>query len=394
MSRAPAARMRVVIDARAALDPRRTGVGRYSAQIVRHLPPADPEARYIAWHLDAKGMRRGAFDGVEGDLTEAAGWFPNRWFEPVSSRLGVPRIEGSAGPFDVLLAPNFLPPTTRCRTVVLVVHDLAFEVVPETAPHVDARWRGRFAAWLARAARVIVPSASTRDDLIRLHDVDPARVDVVHHGTARSFRRAPPPIVSEVRRRFGIGDGPYVLFVGGIEPRKNLEALVRAFGVLGVRDPDPSMVIAGGAVPWFPRAGERVDAAIASLRPAVRSRVIRTGYVSEDDRAVLLSGASALAYPSLYEGFGFPVLEAFAASVPVLTANVSALPEVAGDAAVLVDPHDDAAIAEGLAALLEDPELRRRLADAGLARVAGFTWEACAARTADVLHRARGSTPG
>jgi glycosyltransferase involved in cell wall biosynthesis len=380
--------MRAVIDARSALDARRTGIGHYTSRIVHHLPLADTGSEYVAWHLDPRGVRRGAFSGVVPNLTEAVGRFPNRWFEPVSSRLGVPRIDRTVGRFDALLATNFLPPATRGDGIVLVVHDLAFDLFPETAPQVDDRWRGRFRSWLGRAAGVITPSAATRSDLVQRYGIDSARVDVVHHGTEIEFRPTPAPVTNDVRRRFGIGDRPYALFVGGLETRKNLEALVRAFAAVALDD-DVALVLAGGPVRWLPQAADRIEAAIAGLAPTARQRIIRTGYVSNEEKAALLTGATALAYPSLYEGFGFPVLEAFAAGLPVLTSIVSSLPEVAGDAALLVDPHDDAAIATGLRRLFADSSLRERLASAGLARVKGFTWNACAARTAQVLRRAR-----
>ena len=156
--------MRAVIDARPALDPRRTGVGLYTQQIIRHLPHADPDNEYVAWYLHAKGLFRPRrfFEGVNAtNLTEKASRFPARVFGPMSTRLGVPRIEWS-GAFDVLLATNFLPPATHSPGVVMVVHDLAHEHLPETAPHMDPRWRRRFDRWLQRAAGVIVPSASTK----------------------------------------------------------------------------------------------------------------------------------------------------------------------------------------------------------------------------------------
>jgi glycosyltransferase involved in cell wall biosynthesis len=192
-------------------------------------------------------------------------------------------------------------------------------------------------------------------------------------------------VVDDVRRRFGIG-GRYALFLGGIEPRKNLVGLVRAFG--SIADRDAWLVIAGGAVNWFPDASVQVDAAIAALAPQARARVVRTGYVSDPDRVALLSGAEMLAYPSLAEGFGFPVLEAFAANIPVLTSNTSSLPEVAGDAAVLVDPADPGSIASGLDELFSDADLRAMFRAKGLARVTGFTWERCAKATAQALHEA------
>jgi glycosyltransferase involved in cell wall biosynthesis len=382
--------MRVVIDARPALDARRTGVGQYTARLVRALPGADPSLECTAWYLHARGLfrPRAFFPGVPG-LREKATRFPARVFEPLSSRLGEPRVERFVD-FDVLLATNFLPPATARPGVVLVVHDVAFRRFPETAPHMDERWLQRFERWLGRAARVIVPSASARDDLRQLFGVPGERIEVIHHGVdAHEFRPAPDPVVADVRRRFGI-EGPYALFIGGIEPRKNLELLVRAFA--GMKEDRLALVIAGGPVRWFPEAATHLDATIAALPGQVRDRVIRTGYVSEPDKLALMTGAILLAYPSRYEGFGFPVLEAFAAGLPVLTSNVSSLPEIAGGAAELVDPEDPAAITAALDRMVGDRDLLDNLAAAGVARVSGFTWEATARATAAALHRAHEAT--
>ena len=383
--------LRVVLDARPALDPRRTGVGHYAWQLVHHLPPVDPDTSYVAWYLHARGLLhpRSFFAGVSPNLSEKASRLPARIFQPVSWRIELPRVEWLTGPFDLLLATNFLPPATaRLDRCVLVVHDLAFERFPETAPHHDARWRRRFKRALQECAAVIVPSASTRDDLVTMSPVRPERVHVVHHGVdASAFSPRDRDAVRAARARFGVPEGDYILFLGGLEPRKNLSRLVKAFAQL---EGPWSLVIAGGWVRWDPRAAGGLEAEVAALPPAARSRVIRTGYVSDDDRHALLSGASVLAYPSLYEGFGFPVLEGFAAGVPVVTSNASSLPEVAGDAAILVDPKDPSEIAEGLRRVLSDPDLGALLRAAGLARVAGFTWEATARATTGVVHSAAG----
>lgn len=377
--------MRALLDARPALDPVRTGVGHYAERLIRHLPRVDPGASYAAWYLHARGLLRPRrfFADVPG-LQEVASRVPARLFQPVSWRLRVPRIEWLAGAFDVLLATNFLPPPTgRMDRVVLVVHDLAFEVYPRTAPQIDERWRRRFARAVRRAGAVIVPSVSAKGDLVARYRLPEDRVHAIAHGVdAEAFAAVPPEELARVRARYGIR-GPYVLFVGGLEPRKNLVALVRAFAAARV---DASLVIAGGRVRWFPAEEARVFAEARRLPEPVRSRVIMTGYVSEADKRALIAGAEALAYPSLYEGFGFPVLEAMAAGTPVLTSNVSSLPEVAGEDALLVDPKDEHAIAEGLRRVLEDRELRERLIGPGRARAAGFTWEATARRTAEVLH--------
>jgi glycosyltransferase involved in cell wall biosynthesis len=353
--------VRVVVDARSAVDPRRTGVGRYTRALLRHLPLADPDTTYVAWYLDVRGIgtRSRRFAGWSANLVERATRIPTRFFGPISARIGAPKLEWLTGPSDMVFAPNFLPPPTSARDVIVVVHDLAFDVLPETAPHQDARWRRRFERSIARAAAVIVPSEAARSDLLRFYGTEPERVHVIHHGTdAEAFSPASPLEVEDVRRRHGI-DGPYIVFLGGLEPRKNLETLVRAFGML--------------------------DRAIGELPPDVSDRIVQTGYVSDPDRRALLSGAEVLAYPSLHEGFGFPILEGFAANVPVLTSDRSAMPETAGNAALLVDPEDPASIAKGLGQLLGDDDLRNVLRAAGTARVATFTWERCARRTAEVV---------
>jgi glycosyltransferase involved in cell wall biosynthesis len=369
-------------------------VGQYTQQLIRHLPFADPDDEYVAWYLHARGLlrpRRFFADVRARNLTEKASRFPARIFQPASYRLGVPRVEWLVD-FDLFVATNFLAPATRhADRVVPVVHDLAFQHFPESAPHIDERWRRRFATTLAGSPAIIVPSASVADDLRDAFSSADDRVHVVHHGVdAEAFAPLPEAAVDTVRRRYGIS-GPYVLFVGGIEPRKNLEHVVRAFAksnAVGF-----SLVIAGGPVRWYPEATERLDATIELLPEGVRDRIVRTGYVSERDKLALLSGATVLAYPSLYEGFGFPVLEGFAAGVPVLTSNLSSLPEVAGEAAVMVDPTDVDAIAAGLSDMVADEDLRAVLSAAGVARASHFTWAATARATATVL-RGAGATSG
>lgn len=379
--------MRVAIDARPALDATRTGVGHYADRLIRALPGVEPDVTWVAWYLHARGIFRPRrfFPDVDApNFREHASRFPARLYQPVSWRLGVPRLEWLVD-LDAVLATNFLPPPTR-KPAVLVVHDLAFERFPETAPHVDHRWRARLRDGIRGAAAVIVPSEATRADVLDAYRVDGANVVVVPHGVDTPVPVSPDAAFG-VARRFGIG-GEYLIFVGGIEPRKNLGALVRSFA----RVPGEAwLVVAGGPVRWIPQEAALLQRQVNALPAGARRRVVLTGYVAGKDKAALLAGARGLAYPSMYEGFGLPVLEAMAAGVPVLASNVSSLPEVAGDAAILVDPNSEEEIAEGLTSLLVDPDLRARLRDAGLARAATFTWERTARATADVI---RGSVAG
>jgi glycosyltransferase involved in cell wall biosynthesis len=390
--------VRVAVDARPAVFPQKTGIGFYAQHLLRELPRVDPSTQYVAWYLDAKGVlgfpSKRTLSGMHGrgggpTVIERPVPIPARLFERLSERFDLPRAEWFAR-FDVFFAPNFVPPPTRAPRLVLTVHDLAFRLFPETAPHSTRRWLARLDQALQRAAAVIAVSEATRDDLTRLYGVPSECITVVPHGVDQTvFRPSPEARIAEVRAVFGI-EGPYLLYLGGIEPRKNLARLVEAFGLLlrGAGAGGLMLVVAGGGVEWNPEGSGGLEAALRTAAPGVRERIILTGYVAEADKVALLGGAKALVYPSLYEGFGLPALEAMACGTPVLTSNVSALPEVVGPAGLLVDPRDTEAIAEGMRRLCEDEGLRARLREEGLARSGRFTWTETARRTAAVLHEA------
>jgi glycosyltransferase involved in cell wall biosynthesis len=270
---------------------------------------------------------------------------------------------------------------------VLTIHDLAFRLFPQTAPLATRRWLSRLDQALHRASQIIVVSEQTRQDLLDLYPVEPDRVSIVPLGVdAEVFRPAPKPEVSAVRRRYGI-EGPYLLVLGGIDPRKNIPAMIFAYASLRA-DVRPTLVLAGPVAPWNPEGWQLVRSALQTLPPEVRERIVFTGYISEKAKVALLSGAEALVYASLYEGFGLPVIEAMACGAPVLTSDVSALPATAGGAALLVDPQDVEAIAGGMERLLTDARFRDGLRVAGMERSKAFSWRRTALLTADVVHRA------
>lgn len=368
-----------------------TGVGHYIRELILRLPQVDRHTTYVAWYLNARRALRPwrwgrRFFPPRPNLVERWTPIPAGLFERASLRRELPRLEWLTR-FDVLFAPNFVPPPTTSSRVVLTVHDLAFRIYPETAPLATRRWLARLDRALDQAAEIIVPSEATRTDLLRQYALEPARITVIHHGVDHDrFRPAPPEEVERVRLRYRI-DGPYVLFVGGIEPRKNLPGLVRAYAQLPPASA-PALVIAGASVPWNPEGRTALNDALDTLPPVHRAKVVLTGYVHDREKVALYTGAEALVFPSRYEGFGFPVLEAMACGTPVVTSNVSSLPEVAGDAAVLVDPDDEQDLAGGIRRILEDGALRQRLRGAGRARAGAFTWDQAARSTAEVLHRA------
>ena len=379
--------MRIAIDARQAVSRERSGVGYYVLHLLRLLPRVDPGTNYVAWYpslratLNAKRKLRTALDRAP-NLVDRVTPIPAAWFEALS----FPRAEWLVR-FDVLFAPNYLPPPTRTPGLVLTVHDLAFRLLPHTAPLATREWLSRLEHSLRQARRVIAVSEQTRRDLLETYPVKADRISVVPLGVDTDlYRPASADAVKAVTKKYGI-EPPYVLTLGGIEPRKNLPAIVQAYALLNA-DVRPALVLAGPVAPLNPEGWAVLRPALKDLPPQVREHIVFTGYVSETDKVALLSGAEALIFPSLYEGFGLPVIEAMACGTPVLTSNLSALPETAGDAALLVDPGEVEAIAEGMERVLVEASLKDRLRASGLARAKTFSWERTAVRTAEVLHQA------
>lgn len=379
--------MRIAIDALPAVDKKKTGIGWYTHYLIRWLPEVDPETSYTAWYLHARDLfsPQRFFEDLP-NLKEKGVLFPARLWQRLSNRTGMPRVEWTTR-FDAFLAPNYIPPATNTHGLVITVHDLAFKILPETAPHANRFWHEYFDRALKRSAEIITVSEATRHDLCEIYDINPEKVTAIVSGVDSDiFKPSSEADVAEAKALFGI-DGPYLLFVGGLEPRKNLRMLLRAYSHL-TPDIRPTLVLAGAPVHWIPGGSEIMTSAMRSLPVDVRDKVVLTGYISEKHKIALLTGAEALVYPSVYEGFGMPVLEAMACGTPVLTSNLSSLPEVAGEAAVLVDPYETAAIADGMERLLTDDGLRGRLREEGLARARQFTWAETARQTAKVLHRA------
>jgi glycosyltransferase involved in cell wall biosynthesis len=281
---------------------------------------------------------------------------------------------------DVLFVPAHVMPLVCSVPAAVTVHDLGYLYHPEAHRPFD-RW---YLDWTTRrharlAACIIADSQATRADLIRHYQADPQRVAVVYPGLDTALARTDDAeAISAAKARRGIG-GDYLLYLGTLQPRKNLVRLVEAFAGLQPSAPNVRLVLAGQKGWLYDDLFARVDDL------GVQDRVVFTGYVAEEDKSPLLSGALALVYPSLYEGFGLPILEAMACGTPVLTSNVSSLPEVAGDAALLVDPLDTDAIAVGMSRLITETDLRNTLIEKGYARVRKFSWAEAARQVLQVL---------
>jgi glycosyltransferase involved in cell wall biosynthesis len=337
-----------------------TGIGRFVSQLLDALAalPEPPDLRPYVLSFRARLP-----DGVQR-LPYPAGPTLRAW-----GRTDHPRARRPLAGADVVHGTNYVVPPSGLPSVV-TVHDCSFLTRPDLVNGTVRAFGPVLQRAVDRGAWVHTPSAFVGHQAGEL--LGTARIRVIPHGPP-----APAPASPSVAPLPGLDGRPYVLAVGTREPRKNLTTLVEAFGLLHPAHPELALVLVGQDGPDRPN----IDAAVAALPRAAAEQVLLTDWVSEDQRAAVLARARVLAYPSLDEGFGFPLLEAMQAGVPVVAAAAGAIPEVAADAALLVSPDDPAALADALVGAATDDAVAARLVAAGRARLTAFSW----ARSADAF---------
>lgn len=279
---------------------------------------------------------------------------------------------------------NVIPIVSPCPAVV-TVHDLVFLRYPQAFKPMKRRYLAAMTGWSCRhAAHVIAVSEATRQDVIALLGVATERVTTVHNGVGEQFR----PVAQSERDRFRLEKGiagRIVLYVGTLEPRKNIPSLLKAFATVATEPEfaDVTLLVGGSKGWYYDEIFELAD----QLGLAGSGRVRFLGRVPDDELPLWYNVCTVFAYPSLYEGFGLPVLEAMSCGAPVIAANTSSFPEVVGDAGVLLDPHDVSAWSGAIRSLLTGTEVAARLAENGLKRASTFSWQKAARQTAEVYTR-------
>lgn len=366
--------MLIGIDASRTVAAERTGTENYSLFLIRALLQLDRENRY---HLYFNRPPAADFFPTVEQVEMRMMPFPRLW---THLRLS---WEMATRPPDVLFVPAHVLPLVHPRRSVVTVHDLGYLYYPQA----HTRWARTYLKWSTTynarsAAQVIADSQATQRDLIQHCGAPPEKVTVIYPGRDPTFAPVHDVVrLAAVRERYGIV-APYVIYVGTLQPRKNLTGLLDAFANLVGQGRDLHLAIVG-------KKGWLYEPLFARVRElGLEQRVHFPGYVPQPDLPALLSGAQLFALPSLYEGFGFPILEAMACGTPVVCSAVASLPEVAGDAAMLVSPRDTAQLVQALARVLDDDALRQQLVRKGLDRVTRFSWEKCAQQTLEVLQAA------
>ncbi len=366
--------MRIVIDyTPAALQG--AGIGRYTRGLVDALLPLlAPDDRVTLL------FPRGPAPFARGDWPDQVAVrhlpLPDRYQTIFWHRLRLPvPVEWVAGEADIFHAPNFLlPPVKRARTL-LTIHDLAFMVRPEYAwPDLRRFLEQAVPRSVDRADHILADSEASKRDAMRLFQLPPERVTVVGAGVDERFRPMTPEETASVREKYRL-EWPFVFSISTLEPRKNFDGLIRAFARAKREANLPHHLVIAGGKGWL---YEEVFAAVEAER--VGDCVHFPGFVPDEDLPALYNLADLFAFPSHYEGFGLPLLEALACGTPALASDTSSLPEIAGAAAFLVPTDDPQALVAGLIQLLTDSEARAALAARGPVQAARFTWQAAARR--------------
>jgi glycosyltransferase involved in cell wall biosynthesis len=369
--------VRIGIDARKLHD---FGIGTYIRNLLRQLSRIDSTTEFVVVArpedvstLSALGQNFRMVSDPSGNYSIA-----EQWRIPLAlAREGV----------TLFHAPHYvLPPLVRCKSVV-TIHDCIHLMFPQYLPNRMALAYARASIGLAakRANRVMTVSESSKRDILRFVDAAPEKIDVIYNAYDERFGVEPDEeSVVRVRERYQLHD-EFVLYAGNVKPHKNLERLLEAFYLVRQSGMDHlKLVMIGDDISKY-----------SALRRAVHQYQLHKyvrflGYMPEETLAVLYRLAGVFVFPSLYEGFGLPPLEAMASGTPVVTSNVSSLPEVAGDAAVLVDPYEPQAIANGIMSVLTDEQLRADLRRKGLARAKQFSWEQSVRRIHDIYREVGG----
>jgi len=356
--------MRIGIDASRATVPRRTGTESYARRLIQALLERGSGPDLILYFRDSPAP--GLFLGGAQRVIP----FPRLWTHVRLSweLLARPRP-------DVLFIPAHVLPLIHPLPSVVTVHDLGYRHFPDAHPLTQRLYLDWATHFSARAAtRVIADSEATKRDLIHFYHVPAEKITVIYPGRDESLRRVDP---APVRAKYNLPED-YLLHVGTLQPRKNLLRLIEAWHSSVLRLPSSVALVLAGRPGWL---SSPILAQAREHAPFVRL----LDYVPDEDLAGLYSGARAFVFPSLYEGFGFPVLEAMACGTPVICSNTSSLPELAGDAALLVDPTDTEALAAAVIRVLSEPDLRAALVEKGFEQVKKFSWARAAEETLAVL---------
>lgn len=374
--------MKIGFDARCLEEERISGVGEYALELLKNLIERDKKNKYIIFSNSFRRKNNLHFEWLKKHprikLKRLS--FPNKALNFFLWYLNWPKIDKLIGRADVFFASNinFIAVGKNCP-LIATFHDLSFERLPVFYSFKTRLWHKCFVnprRIAGKAAKIIAVSESTKRDLEEIYGLSPEKIKIIHHGVSDDFRLIDrnDSILLEVRKKYNLPEN-FILYLGNIEPRKNIESIVLAYETLISKNHklrEYKLVFAGNVSPL--------------CHQTIKNKHITVcGYVGREDRPYIFNLASLFIYSSFFEGFGLPVLEAMSCGTPVITSNNSSIPEVAENAAIVVDPNRPAELVEAMEALLSDEKLYDKIRERGLKQAQKFSWKKCAEKTLSVI---------
>ena len=376
--------MRIGIDVTSAIT-QGGGIGRYTRELIRALVAVDQDNEYR--FFSAKPIAK---PPVENPVPQASNCtyhpsrFNERWLYRLWYRAQLPiPVQWTTGKLDLFHSPDFvLPPTSGKIPTLLTVHDLSFVFFPDVYPKPLVSYLNQVVPRsVNKATHILADSQATKDDLIGVYQVAQEKITVLYSGADERFQPVTDKAkIRAVRQKYNLADTPYILSVGTVQPRKNYQMLIRAFAPVAQHQPH-DLIISGGK-------GWLYDEMMAEVeRQGLNGRVHFIGFVDDEDLPTLYSEATLFVMPSIYEGFGIPILEAMGCGTPVISSNVSSLPEVTGDTSVLLPPDNQLAWTDTIENLLQNRAQREALVKLGFDQAKQFSWQKSAKQLLQIYYK-------
>jgi len=375
--------MTIGIDIRVLARGTRTGVEEYTINLLEHLLPLEPKINFKLFYNAYRKVSL-TYPWLDFENVQLKDFkIPNRFLFVSARYFQQPKIDQLLKGIDLYFNPHFFvaPLSVGCRKVI-TFHDLSFERYPHFFSRRKRSWQ-RFlmnaSTEAEQADKIIAVSQSTKEDLVNLYKIEPKKIKVIYSGIGRQFRpmNSGQRSANNIGKKYNLPD-KFILYFGTIEPRKNIIGLIRAFELL--RKKQPIKLVIAGAKGWLYQ-----DIFKAARQSKYRREIIFTGFVEETDKPYLYNLAELFVYPSFFEGFGFPPLEAMACGVPTIVSRTSSLPEAVGQGALMIDPYHTDELAWAMEIVLSNQDLRGRLIQEGIAQAKKFSWPKCARQTLKFL---------
>lgn len=371
--------MRIGIDLRCLEEEKISGVGEYALEIVQSLLEIDKENQYIIFSNSYKQTSRNFIFLKKYSHVQLKRFrYPNKLINFLLWYFNWPKIDRLIGKADILFAPNinFITVSKYCD-LFTTFHDLSYEHFPEFFTVKSRLWHYYFVnprRIAKKSSRIAAVSESTRSDLEKLYKINAKKINVIYHGISKDYRiisRNEPKLL-EIQKKYGL---PYkfILYLGNIEPRKNIKSIIEVYEKFRKNGPESEkykLVLAG-----------KISPLCCDIIKKKKENILFIGYIDREDKPFVYNLASLFIYPSFFEGFGLPILEAMACGTPVIASNNSSIPEVTGDAAILIDPNRPQEIFEAMRNILSNENLYDKLRERGLKQSQKFSWKKCAEKT-------------